>query len=65
MNLFAYTENEPAPAYVSLNRNNYDTPVLNTRTRGSSAVNYIVMPNEELRKLRDALTVYLDKAAKE
>jgi hypothetical protein len=61
LNLFAYTENEPAPAYFSLNRNNYDTPVLSVRTRDQSTVSYITMPNVELRKLHAALTEYLDK----
>jgi hypothetical protein len=61
MNIFAYTENEPAPAYISINDNNGDIPVISVRSRGESATSYISMRKAELRALRDALTTHLDK----
>lgn len=63
VNLFAYTElkYKTYPAYLSLNQNNNDAPVLSVRGREAQNAADIELPDEEIRKLRDALTRYLNK----
>lgn len=67
MNLFAYTETVGVsyPAYISLNRNNYDNPILTVRTRGEQNSSCIPLTTEEIVKLRDSLTKYLETRKEE
>jgi len=65
MNIFAYTENEQRPGYVSLNRNNFDAPILSVRARGSDHVSAVVMKRAELQKLADSIVDFLERTAGE
>lgn len=62
-NIHAYTENQAAPGYISINEESGYTTI-SVRTRGQESVSSIVMSREQLVDMHRSVAAYLSTTTK-